>query len=521
MTLAVNLTGLPSSDPVPGNYVEINWGVGPAAIGSNQREALLIGNKTSSGDATADTVIYGPASGLPLTSESDCIARFGRGSELHRMYRRFRAVNTSTPLYAIAVSEGSTPTAASQTITFATTATGTGTFRIWCGDDFCEVVCASGDTVTTIATAAAAAINAKLDWPITASSSVGVVTVTAKQGGVRGNLIRIRAQLVSGTPSTTVTRGTATALTSGAVADDYTTALATIAASRFYYIVSADCADASDASASAANFSALVSQVTSQALPVTGIRQSVWGGHVGTVTNATTLAALAAVNNVRVQVALMPTADVTPAEIAAHLAGAVAVLEDGDPNYNHAGLGRTNATAALWKLGAQSTQSAWLTRTQIKTCLNAGVTPIACDSRTQGSYVVKVITTKCLTSSVADYRVRNRQIVSTEDAYADDLVTKLALQFANKKLGDDPAPGQSSLDANTTSPRAIKACVDQLTRDYGDLGRLRKVESDTIPNTNVGRDGSNTGRCNIRVPLYVVPPLDQTATAIDDVSSAA
>src|SRR3954470_390770 len=96
------MTGVSDSYAVPGTLVEIRFGVGPSGGANQERVALIIGNKTSAGTATVDTVVYGPTSQPPMRTETDVIALFGTGSEAHRMYRRFVAVNKSTPVYIIA-----------------------------------------------------------------------------------------------------------------------------------------------------------------------------------------------------------------------------------------------------------------------------------------------------------------------------------------------------------------------------------------------------------------------------------
>ncbi len=54
---SINLTGLAANDPVPGFYQEILFGVGPVGGFSGSYSILLIGNRTSAGTATLDTVV--------------------------------------------------------------------------------------------------------------------------------------------------------------------------------------------------------------------------------------------------------------------------------------------------------------------------------------------------------------------------------------------------------------------------------------------------------------------------------
>ncbi len=181
MVASISLTGLASNDPVPGEYAEIAFAQGEASLGTATYSSILIGGKLSTGSATADTVVYGPDTAVSMTSETDAIALFGAGSELHRMVRRFLAVNTTTPLYAIAVSDGYAAVQATGTVTISGTATSGGAIRVFVADEFVDVGFVTGDTASDIAADLEVAINAKLHWPCTADAFSGTVTLTATQ----------------------------------------------------------------------------------------------------------------------------------------------------------------------------------------------------------------------------------------------------------------------------------------------------------------------------------------------------
>ena len=122
MAGSIVLTGLSANDPVPGAYLEINFAQGEAAGSNSPIEVLLMGNRTSAGAATVDTVIYGPDSLVPLQTEANVISLFGTGSELHRMFKAFTKINSgNTTVRAIAVTE-SGGAQATGTITYATNA---------------------------------------------------------------------------------------------------------------------------------------------------------------------------------------------------------------------------------------------------------------------------------------------------------------------------------------------------------------------------------------------------------------
>jgi len=506
MTAEITLTGLAANDIVPGEYFQIDFAAGPASSGANTYAVILLGNKTSAGSATADSVIYGPDTAVPMTSEQDFISLFGPGSELHRMGRRFLAVNKTTPLYAVAVSEGGSATAATGTITLATTATGAATLRIFVGDDFVDVGIASGDTVTTIAGNAVTQINSRTQWAVTAANVAGVITLTAKQKGLRGNQIRFSAQIKAGSSiGTTVTPVASTLMSSGTVADSNTTALGTILPFRYYYIVSA----AEDAT----QLGAISSQVATQANAIPGIRQRFIGGSIDTLANATTIAT--GLNASRGELVWQVSSDLTPAELAANHAAVVSLEEAPSiPKLNFDFYGNDASTSSNWKVRAPLSGAA-PTRSQLLSALNNGITPIT--SGVGGaSYLVKRITTRSLNGALPDYRIRDAHKVTICDRYADDAQTKFASQFRGKQVADDPKQNESA-PLNAVTPRVLLAAINRLTQDYYENGLLQRV-GEIKANTQTARSQSAPTRLTALVPLQPIDVLDQIAMKVEQVA---
>lgn len=506
MTASISLVGLSSSDPVPGMYAEINFAQGQASNGSGTYAIMLIGGKTSTGSATAGTVIYGPDAPISLSSEADAIALFGAGSELHRMYRRVLAVNVTTPIYAIVVAEGSTPTAATGTITFTTQATGAGSVRIWCGDEFVDSGFSSGDNVTTIATAAKAAVNSRTWWPVTADNSAGVLTLTAKQGGLRGNFIRYFAQIKPSTSGTTVTPVASTLATGGLVTDSSTTALGTLLPKRYYYLVSA----AEDAT----QLGALLSQVNTQALAITGIRQRIFAGSVDTISNALTIAT--GLNGARADIQWLAQGDLPPCELAANLAAVVA-LEEAPlvPRCNFSGYGNDEPTSKNWKVKAPLSGAA-PTRAQILSALNGGLSPIGVNP-TGSTYLVALITTRSLSGATADYRIRAHHKVTIPDRFTDDLLAKETAALSGKNLANDPVKNEPQPGPKVVTPRVIAALVRRLIDDYAENGLLQNA-ADIKASLICQRETSPTDRCSTQIELQPVDILNQVANKIDQVA---
>jgi phage tail sheath gpL-like len=507
MPATIQLTGIGATDPTPNHYIEINFAVGGSAGFQGERPALLIGNKTSAGDATVDTVIYGPQTALPIQTEAEVISRFGVGSELHRMWKRFTAVNRETAVYAIAVT-ASGGVAATTNIVFTNAATADGTCRIWVQDEFVDVPITSGDAVATIAANARTIINAKTHWALTAGAPTGgSLPVTAKIAGPRGNEIRVQAAIyTSGTIATTVSPTANTALSSGATEDSYTTALTTILSKQFYYIVSAS-------NLHTGQLDALLDQVRIQATPTEGNRQRVFAGFTGSSANAITAATHANVNYERCELIWSGNSDWTSAELAANNAALYSLFELGaKPRNNFSNFGQSAKTRSYWFVPAPRDGSA-PTKATIKSLLNNGVTPVGVGATGQ-TYLAKRVTTRSLTGATADYRIRDAHRVTQCDFFADDLYAKLTLQFDGKDLGNDLAVGQKPTDPDLVTPSIIKAAVLRLIDDYAENSRVKNVatiKADTV----VQRSVVNTNRVEIRIPLTIVDILDQTTTSLD------
>ncbi len=510
MAFTIPLTGLAANDPVPGTYVEVNFAQGDASGASTVYPILLIGNKLSSAPATVGTVLYGPfgLTSTPLVTEADCIALFGQGSELHRMWRRAIAKNKDTPIYAIVVAE-SAGANATLVLTFTVTATANGNVRLYVGDEFVDTPITVGDTPTAVATNVKNSVNGMGNWAVSAGNALGVLTLTAKQKGTRGNWLRGSATITGAGVGTSVDVIAQTFFTGGTTADSNATALTNIVASRFYYIVSA----AEDAT----QFGALVTQVNSQALPTTGIRQRAFCGSIDTEANAQTIAV--GVNAARAEIVWGEKLDWTPAELAADAAalyalGEAAGITGMQCNWDSLGLG-PNTLDTLWTVPYPRSGTT-PTRTVIKGALNNGLTPIGINASGK-TYLVSRITTRSLTNSISDYRIRDAHKVTICDFYADGLQAKFALQFSGKKIGPDPKKGQRIQGPTVVTPRIALAAINKHTDDW-DKADLLQNAATIIANTYCIQEDNPKTRLSAKIPLQPIDILHQSALSIDQVA---
>lgn len=504
----VMITGLSPSDPVPGVYPEIRFAQGPVAGNSSVYEAVILANKLSTGSGTVDTVVYGPDSPDPIQTEQQIIDKAGAGSEAHRMFRRFTKFNLTTPLRFVFVTE-SAGAKATYNIVFATTATGVGSVRIWVGDEFCDAPISTGDTVTVIGDAAADAINANTHWGVTAVNTAGSVAVTAKQKGPRGNQIRVMASIQSlGSIGTTVTPTTDTPLAGGTTADSNTTALATIASKRYYYIVSA----AGDAT----QLGALATQVNTMAIPVNNKRQRVVAGAVGTLSASNTIAT--GLNNPRVEIVWSEKSPRTEAELAAGCAGIYALGEanTNNPRTSFVGYGNAADTATTWDVPAPRDASAHPTRASISSAILNGLSPIGVNANGT-TYLVDRVTTRTLSGSTADYRIRDSHKVTICDYVGDEGAAKLTLQFGGKRIGDDPPQGGKMPGPEVVTPSMVRLALLGLIDkfDANDLLQdTQKIKDEMV----VQRATSPRTRMDIIIPLRPIDNLKQIGFLINQVA---
>lgn len=189
--MAIAYNEIPTALRVPFVAVEFDASQasqGPALL---TYRALIIGQRTTAGSATADSLHR-------VTSPEDVITLAGRGSMLHRQAVAWFAANRFTETWIGVLEDNAAGVAAQGTLTFTGPATSDGTLFLYLGGVRLTVAVASGDTDANIATAVAAEINDNLDLPVTAAAALGVVTVTFRHKGEVGNAYDMRVNYRDG-----------------------------------------------------------------------------------------------------------------------------------------------------------------------------------------------------------------------------------------------------------------------------------------------------------------------------------
>lgn len=187
----ISFSSIPTNIRTPFVAIEFNASnatQGPAIL---PYAALLIGQKLAAGSAAANSFVT-------VVSVDDAIAKFGRGSMLHRMAIAWFANNTQTPVTFGVLADAGGGAAATGTLTLTGPATASGTIALYIGGVRIAVGVNSGDSATTIATAVNTAINALTDLPCTSGVGSAVVTVTFNHKGELGNQLDLRVNYQDG-----------------------------------------------------------------------------------------------------------------------------------------------------------------------------------------------------------------------------------------------------------------------------------------------------------------------------------
>lgn len=525
MSGGVTVAGLPDSRKTPGIFLAVLLGGAASSAGAAPKKILLLGNKVTTaitGSAPTLSVAAGTqANAAPvfLPSSDDAATFFGRGSEIHRMALAAFAQYPTALVYGVSAAE-SAGAQADGVLTFAVTSTSAFTVRLTLNAKVIDVAIASGSTPTVVGTAVATAICNEPDLPMTAQFSAGVVTLTAKHTGPRGNNLAVRAQFIDSngtateiTTSSTTSSGATTGIWSsvtavestlfldgGTTADDVSAALASIASTKYDRIVSAQ--------RDATNVDLIIAQVDSLASVTSQLRQQAIYGSLASLATVTTLAT--GRNDNRGQCVWHYNSPLSAEECAAQVAaarligdaliGGSRVGESSRPNANLDGI-ELATVPAQWFVGEQPTS------TEIESALNNGITPLALSvNNPGGAVIVRSITTHSLTNGVPNYSVIDTSTVTTCDYVADDQQSDLGIVFAGVNLASNTSDGSPPTAANTVTPSMIKARIAYKLATYEEAGILRNV-AQNMPLLAVVENGASPGRVDCDIPCQPATPL--------------
>lgn len=237
--MPVSFANIPANVKVPLYYVEVDPSM--AGLPSVNLKALMVGIKLTAGIATPNVAV-------PIGSQAQADQHFGPGSELSRMFQAYYANNFANEVWGLPVAEPPGATAATGTITISAPPIEAGTIHLYIAGTHVPVNVMTTDTVVTIASAIAGAINTNYvaegdpALPVTATAGSGTVTLTAAFKGVNGNEITVSLNYYGsqGSEFTPIGLGITLPptglLTGGVGTPDFTAAIAGIQKQAFEYV---------------------------------------------------------------------------------------------------------------------------------------------------------------------------------------------------------------------------------------------------------------------------------------------
>lgn len=183
--MAISFNNIPNNIRVPGQYVEIDNIRATGGLVTQAHQIVVFGQKLAAGSATANELIE-------VFSKEQAETYFGRGSMLALMVESIYENQTTMRVICMPLDDAVASAKATGTITVTGAATANGTLSLLIGGESVKVGVVKDDDATAVATSIVDAITANTNLPVTAANALGVVTLTAKNGGTVGNDIYIK-----------------------------------------------------------------------------------------------------------------------------------------------------------------------------------------------------------------------------------------------------------------------------------------------------------------------------------------
>lgn len=473
---------------VPGAYIEIDHTKAVRGLPVMPHKMLVLGQRLSAGTVAAGVLTR-------VSRKEDGVYYFGRGSMLAQQVEAVMKVNPYTECWALALDDNGAGVIATKTITVTGTPTESGVLYLYVGGRRLTVAVTASQTVTQIATAIAAAISADLDGAVTATSAVGVVTVSARHKGVEGNDIDVRTNYYSGE---FLPKGIAVAVATGVTGTgnpDVTAAITAMSTMNPYSIFSGW--------SDAANIALLENEL-----------QSRWGGmdmrtgHVFTHKNGSfsTLAAFgAARNSAHSTFSGLNASPTLPWVISAQFGAAVEFSGANDPAVPFRSIG---LPAVLAPAEAQR-----FTDTERNLLMRDGISTIIFDQ--SGSAMVEQVLTTYQQNS---FGMEDVSLLKLNTKWTVDYM-RYAFRFAvlrdypKHKLAGDDVLGKIQPGQPIATPKLVRNTLITVAMELERAGQLEDLEQ-FITDLIVVRSTSDVNRVNAIIPPNTVNQFDVFAAAV-------
>lgn len=226
----LSFNAIPIGIRTPGQYIEFDHTRAVRGLPAIAHKILVIGQRLATGAVAANVATR-------VFSAAQAEEAFGRGSMLAGMVAALKAANRYTDTYAIALDDLVAGVQATGKFTFSGAATQAGTLNLYLGGVRVQVGITAGMTPAQAATAAAAAINASTQLPVTAAANLADCNITFRHKGEAGNSFDLRANYGFGEATPAGLAVAITAMATGAGNPDIASVIAAIGDDQYHTII--------------------------------------------------------------------------------------------------------------------------------------------------------------------------------------------------------------------------------------------------------------------------------------------
>ncbi len=477
--MPISFDSIPVDLRVPGAAIEIvNTGALRGLPGMPSK-ILVIGQRLAAGTAAAGTPIR-------VLTEAAAEEYFGRGSQLHRMFRILKLNNSWTETWAIPLDDLAAGTQATGSILFGGAVTAAGTLNLYLGGTRVRVGVAATDSPAAVATNVAAAITAKTDLAITAAvngATAEQVDLTARHKGENGDDIDVRVNFYPGEALPAGLSASVTAMSGGAGNPDIAAAV-TAMADEWYTDIVMPWTDT-------ANLLALETELTTRFGPLVMQDGHAYAAAAGTHAALTTLGN--GRNSPHLTIMGAKASPTPPDEWAAALAGVCAYHAKIDP-------ARPFQTLNLVGVLPPAVEDRF-TMSERNLLLFDGIATWKVDAG-GGVLIERVITTyESNAAGVDDPSYLDLNTMKTLAYLRYSVRARILSKFPRFKLADDGK--QLGAGQKVVTPRIIRAELIALFRQWEEAGLAENIDQfkeDLI----VERDANDVNRINALIPPDIV-----------------
>lgn len=447
--MSISFNEIPINLRTPGIFVENDSSGAIRGLPGQPYNGLLIGQKLAAGTAAAE---------VPVLVQTAAAAKtlFGRGSMLAHMAEAWKKNDQFTPLWAIPVDDDGVASKGAGTVTFTGTATAGGTVFLYIGGRRMTVGVLAGQTAADVAASVNLAINQDGDLPVTSGQSAGVVTLTAKNGGVIAGRIDIALNTGDNEELPAGITGAVVAMSGGATDPDLSNVIAAMGDTWYNVIAWPYNVDA--------DLDSIETELQDRAGPLRQIDAIAVTARDETLTNLV----IEAQSRNSPFLCFFGAGNIasTEWEVAAAVGGRIARHGADDP-------ARPLQTLELIGIAAPSEDSE-LIRSERNTLLEQGVSTFTV-SRSREVTIERLVTTRVENDDgVPDLSLYDLNTLLSLSFLRFSLRQRLALRYPRHKLADDGVvlgPGQAIV-----TPKIAKAEIIALAREWEFAGIMEGID---------------------------------------------